>query len=165
MTKANFHRTTSTINGSECEQLPFTTSPSNCYSVPHRWWHDMVCTLCSSACVLTCPCVCMSADILLHDMRHLANYWVITRWKQKSRFDTPCVCVCVCVRCRSCLYLIVNNDNDQVKLVPICSYTKMMQHSDAAASNSAHWVEWELQQSPNYYNGLWFNHVSDNFLL
>lgn len=113
-TERQLHRSVPTHKESECERLPFTTVLSNSYSVPHRWWHDMVWILCVQQRVRMCLFVCMRADILLDDMRHLANWFFIfflngggerivletshtcesTRWT---------VCVCVDVTCWSCL--------------------------------------------------------------
>lgn len=103
VTERQLHRSAPTNNESECEQLPFTRVLSNCYSVPYRWWHGLH-PLCSSVCVRMCPCVCMRADILSDDMRHLANYWVLKWWRRKYVFDMDniqhvwerCVCLCGC---------------------------------------------------------------------
>lgn len=103
VTERQLHRSAPTNNESECEQLPFTRVLSNCYSVPYRWWHGLH-PLCSSVCVRMSPCVCMRADILSDDMRHLANYWVLKWWRRKYVFDMDniqhvwerCVCLCGC---------------------------------------------------------------------
>lgn len=131
VTGRQLHRSAPTNNESECEQLPLTRVLSNCYAVPYRWWHDMVCSLCVHQCVCACARVCAweltSCQMtwgtwLIIEFLNGGDESIRLTWTTSNTCEsTACVCVGV-IMCRSCLYLTAGDDDDEVKLKPTCFY-------------------------------------------